>query len=433
MIRPPARLEDLSLPAPRVTPPPSLAEICSVDLADRAGHAYGKSFRDIVRAHRGQLDHPPDVVAFPRDERDVVDLLDWCTGAGVAAIPYGGGSSVVGGVEPAVGPGYRGRRHDRPRPARPGPRDRPDLAGPLASRPACSGPALEDQLRPHGLTLRHFPQSFEVSTLGGWLATRSGGHYATVYTHIDDLVESMRVVTPAGTSESFRLPGSGAGPSPDRLLLGSEGTLGHHHRGVDAAAGPTSVQGVGRGPVRRLPRRGGGGAGAVAVGAVPDELPAARRRRGGHRRRCRRRDGALLVLGFESADHPVEPWLERGDGAGAPTTAARGARGGGRRPAAMVQARGRLGGRVATVVPAGALHARRAGAHVGVVLETFETAMHVGPLPGAARRGDGDGRRTPVRACLRIGHGDVPVHPRLPRRSRAVLLGDGARSARAAS
>ena len=85
---------------------------------------------------------------------------------------------------------------------------------------------LEDQLRPHGYTLRHFPQSFEFSTLGGWLATRAGGHYATLHTHIDDFVESMRVVTPAGISESWRLPGSGAGPSPDRLFLGSEGILG---------------------------------------------------------------------------------------------------------------------------------------------------------------------------------------------------------------
>src|SRR5262249_13189330 len=88
------------------------------------------------------------------------------------------------------------------------------------------GPALEDQLRSHGLTLRHFPQSFEVSTLGGWIATRSGGHFATLYTHIDDFVESMRVMTPSGVVESRRLPGSGAGPSPDRMFLGSEGILG---------------------------------------------------------------------------------------------------------------------------------------------------------------------------------------------------------------
>src|SRR5206468_10272817 len=88
------------------------------------------------------------------------------------------------------------------------------------------GPALEDALRPHGLTLRHFPQSFEFSTLGGRLATHAGGHYATLYTHIDDMVESLRVVTPSGVAESRRLPGSGAGPSPDRLFLGSEGILG---------------------------------------------------------------------------------------------------------------------------------------------------------------------------------------------------------------
>ena len=89
-----------------------------------------------------------------------------------------------------------------------------------------TGPGLEEQLRPHGLTLRHFPQSFELSTLGGWIATRAGGHFATLYTHIDDLVESVRAITPRGEWESRRLPGSGAGPSPDRMLIGSEGILG---------------------------------------------------------------------------------------------------------------------------------------------------------------------------------------------------------------
>ena len=105
---------------------------------------------------------------------------------------------------------------------------------------------LEEQLRPHGLTLRHFPQSFEFSTLGGWLATRAGGHYATLHTHIDDLVESMRVVTPAGISESWRLPGSGAGPVARPAVPRLGGHPRRHHRGVDAAAGPAAVQGVGR-------------------------------------------------------------------------------------------------------------------------------------------------------------------------------------------
>jgi alkyldihydroxyacetonephosphate synthase len=88
------------------------------------------------------------------------------------------------------------------------------------------GPAIEEQLRPDGWTLRHFPQSWEFSTLGGWIVTRAGGHFATGPTHIDDLTEAITAVTPSGRWSSRRLPASGAGPSPDRLLLGSEGTLG---------------------------------------------------------------------------------------------------------------------------------------------------------------------------------------------------------------
>src|SRR5205809_9564 len=89
-----------------------------------------------------------------------------------------------------------------------------------------AGPVLEAGLGAHGMTLRHFPQSFEFSTLGGWIATRAAGHFATVRTHIEDFVESVRAITPAGLWASRRLPGSGAGPSPDRMLAGSEGALG---------------------------------------------------------------------------------------------------------------------------------------------------------------------------------------------------------------
>src|SRR5690606_308344 len=88
------------------------------------------------------------------------------------------------------------------------------------------GPRIEDQLRPRGLTLRHFPQSWEWSTLGGWIATRAGVHYATRWTHVHSLVDGLEWQTPAGRWDSRRLPASGAGPSPDRLLLGSEGSLG---------------------------------------------------------------------------------------------------------------------------------------------------------------------------------------------------------------
>ncbi|MEJ7582656.1 MAG: FAD-binding oxidoreductase [Acidimicrobiales bacterium] len=224
-VRRPVDLDDLDLRVPRVAPPAGLSVRWSATGADRAGHTHGKSYRDVVRGFRGELDHPPDAVLWPADEAEVVRVLDWCAEAGVAALPYGGGSSVVGGVEAAVGDGYAGAvsidltRLDRVLEV-----DRLSRAARIQG--GALGPVLEDQLRPHGYTLRHFPQSFEFSTLGGWLATRSGGHYASVYTHIDDLVESMRVVTGAGVVESRRLPGSGAGPSPDRLFLGSEGTLG---------------------------------------------------------------------------------------------------------------------------------------------------------------------------------------------------------------
>ena len=307
--RPAPDLDAVELPAPRIAPPEALASICSSDPTDRAGHTYGKSYRDVVRGFHCELAHPPDLVARPADESDVVALLDWCTGTGVAAIPYGGGSSVVGGVEADVGDGFAGAvsidltRLDRVVEIDPVSRAARIQAGAL-------GPVLEDQLRPHGYTLRHFPQSFEHSTLGGWLATRSGGHYATVYTHIDDLVESMRVVTPSGVSESRRLPGSGAGPSPDRLFLGSEGSL-----GVITEAWMR---------VQARPRwRGSAGVhfesyaeGVQATRAIAQAalFPT----------NCRLLDGlealvsagtrgvaALLVLGFESADHPVGPWLDR--------------------------------------------------------------------------------------------------------------------------
>ncbi|MGI5365394.1 FAD-binding oxidoreductase [Streptomyces iakyrus] len=218
------RVADLSVGRPGVTPPTALAHLVTGDPDVRAAHAMGKAYRDIVRALRGRPGRIPDLVARPTDDREVADLLDWAGGRGVAVIPFGGGSSVVGGVE------YRGDTHRAVLSLDLTSMDRV-LEVDTVSRSAriqsgALGPVLEAQLRPHGLTLRHFPQSFEFSTLGGWLATRAGGHYATGRTHIDDFVQSLSVVTPAGTGTSWRLPASGAGPSPDRLFLGSEGALG---------------------------------------------------------------------------------------------------------------------------------------------------------------------------------------------------------------
>src|SRR5262249_11508945 len=96
------------LPAPRLHPPGSLSEICFTDDYERALHTYGRSYRDVVRAFRGKFDHPPDVVARPREEAEVRAVLDWALGEGAAVIPFGGGTSVVGGVEPNVGDRYEG-------------------------------------------------------------------------------------------------------------------------------------------------------------------------------------------------------------------------------------------------------------------------------------------------------------------------------------
>ncbi len=221
--RRPPKAGDLSLRRPRISPPSHLEAICSVDSHDRAFHSYGRSFPDRVRAFNLEFPNPPDVVARPSTEAAVASILEWCTQHGYAVIPFGGGSSVVGGVEPPSD--FDGvvaidlERMDRILEIDSVSRAARIQAGTL-------GPSLEARLKPHGLTLRHFPQSFEYSTLGGWLATRSGGHYATNHTHIDDFAESIRMVTPAGAWESRRLPGSGAGPSPDRMVLGSEGALG---------------------------------------------------------------------------------------------------------------------------------------------------------------------------------------------------------------
>ena len=214
------KVDDLDLRAPRIVPPGSIAGFCFSDNYERALHSHG-GYRDA--AVRGEFSNPPDVVAHPNNEQEMEAVLEWCSDHGYAAIPYGGGSSVVEGVTPPEG--YDGvvtvdlDQFDRVLEI-----DKTSRAARIQA--GVFGPALENQLRPHGYTLRHFPQSFTESTLGGWIATRSGGHYATKDTHIDDLVESVRMLTPVGWWESRRLPGSGAGPSPDRLAIGSEGILG---------------------------------------------------------------------------------------------------------------------------------------------------------------------------------------------------------------
>ena len=219
------KAKDIELHKSKISPPSSLKNLFSSDHLERLNHSYGKSFPDLARAMLGLFPNPPDLIAFPNNQDNIVSILDWADQNNIAVIPYGGGSSVCGGVETDVGDTYSGvisldlRNLNQVLEI-----DKESRAARIQA--GILGPALEEELKKSNLTLRHFPQSFEHSTLGGWIATRSGGHFATLYTHIDDFVESTTMVTPKGVIESRRLPGSGAGPSPDRIVIGSEGVLG---------------------------------------------------------------------------------------------------------------------------------------------------------------------------------------------------------------
>ncbi len=303
----PLPLEEVKLRTPRLKKPDGFGDLFSDDHYERTAHALGKAYRDVVRGFYGRFENPPDLVAFPKDESEIEAVLGWAEAEGAAVIPFGGGTSVVGGVEARAGEravvSLDLRRLDRVLEV-----DPTSLAARIHA--GATGPGLEDQLREHGLTLRHFPQSFEYSTLGGWIATRAGGHFATLETHIDDLVESVRAITPRGTWESRRLPGSGAGPSPDRLLIGSEGIF-----GVIAEAW-----------VRVRPRPEFKSSVSVEFGDFKQAAEAVRAisQSGLYPSNCRLLDAAeaeltgagdgsahLMILGFESADHPVDTPMDR--------------------------------------------------------------------------------------------------------------------------
>ncbi len=221
IVAPPVpQVADLNLRRPRVAIPDSVVEFCRTDNYERALHSY--SANDQEPAALGRFPNPPDVVAHPRSETELERVLEWCDAEGHVVIPFGGGSSVVGGVTPPEADGIVTVDMDE--------FDRvleiDDVSRAARIEAGAYGPHLENQLRPGGFTLRHFPQSFTGSTLGGWIATRSAGHYATNQTHIDEFVESVRMLTPSGWWDSRRLPGGGAGPDPNRLAIGSEGILG---------------------------------------------------------------------------------------------------------------------------------------------------------------------------------------------------------------
>ena len=224
-------LEEVRLPEPAL-PERTLARLAGVvgeenvrqDRLARVVHAAGRSYPDLVRLRAGEGSGAPDAVVCAGSRREVTDVLAACDADGIAVIPFGGGTSVVGGVEP-LRDGFQAaltldlRRMNNLVAA--------DPASLTATfEPGINGPRAETLLASRGLTLGHFPQSFEFATIGGYVATRSAGQASTGYGRIDELVLGLRLAAPVGEVEVKAFPASAAGPSLRELLVGSEGALG---------------------------------------------------------------------------------------------------------------------------------------------------------------------------------------------------------------
>jgi len=302
--------DEPAIQPPRVAMPSGLAAFASQEPRDRASRTRGRAFPDLVAGFHGDYTAAPDLVVRPRDAHEVGAVLATCDERGWAVIPFGGGTSVVGGVDAAAAKGDREAVVCLDLGALAGVLE-VDATSRLARIAAGTfGPRLDDELAPHGFTLRHFPQSYEFSTLGGWLATRAGGHYATGPTHIDDHCHAVTLVTPRGTIATHRHPASGAGPEPQRLVIGSEGALGVITEAwMRVVPKPTwrasaslafATFEAGAAAARALAQSGLQPSNARLLD--PDEARLHRVRFDGR---------AVLLVGFESADHPLDAWLER--------------------------------------------------------------------------------------------------------------------------
>ena len=217
-----ARFEDVvaDVPESRLTDDPGL----STDPADRVRHARGQSLPDWVALRSGRLGWVPDAVARPTTDDDVHRLYGRADRSGAIVIPYGGGTSVVGGVTPADG-------EERPAitvatEALSGLHGVDEASGLATFGAGTVGPDVEATLAPYGLTLGHFPQSWERSTVGGWVAARSAGQQSIGFGRIEALFAGGRLVAPAGTLVMPPHPASAAGPDLRQLVLGSEGRFG---------------------------------------------------------------------------------------------------------------------------------------------------------------------------------------------------------------
>jgi alkyldihydroxyacetonephosphate synthase len=200
------------------------AEGLATDHEQRVLHAAGKGYPDLVRLRAGKPEGAPDAVAYPHSHEQLRALLELCRGRSLAVVPFGGGTSVVGGVAPLRGEHAAVVVLDMARMGALLGIDRESRT--VTVQAGMRAPALERALAAEGLTLGHFPQSFEYVSLGGCAATRSAGQASSGYGAIAKMVDGMRLAAPAGDIALPALPASAAGPDLRQLLLGSEGTLG---------------------------------------------------------------------------------------------------------------------------------------------------------------------------------------------------------------
>jgi alkyldihydroxyacetonephosphate synthase len=222
-----AELDDFELPEAEPLPEALQAAIGPENVfasaEDRLRHATGRGYVDLVRLRSGHLAAAPDAVLLPDGPEALRQVLEVCTEEGIAVVPFGGGSSVVGGIEPVRGPHSRLVSLDLAR-LRQVEVDRRSLTARLGA--GLRGPEAEAALAQSGVALGHFPQSFEYATIGGFAATRSAGQASSGYGRFDELVSAIRLIAPAGELRTLDTPHTAAGPSLRELVVGSEGVLG---------------------------------------------------------------------------------------------------------------------------------------------------------------------------------------------------------------
>ena len=301
-----AELEEFELPPPEPLPRSIVdavgEESVFTGVEDRVRHATGRGYVDLVRLRSGRLATAPDAVLLPADAAAVKRVVELCATERVAVVPFGGGTSVVGGVEPLRGPHPRLVSLDLSR-LRGVAVDRRSLTATLGA--GLRGPEVEAELARHGVVLGHYPQSFEYATVGGFAATRSAGQASSGYGRFDALVSAVRLLAPAGELRTLDTPHSAAGPSLRELAIGSEGVLGvipdvtvrvrpaPRVRRYEAwmaesfEAGAEIVRALAQGP------------------GLPDVIRVSGALFGGYLGLRRRRGGALVVVGIEGDEESV--------------------------------------------------------------------------------------------------------------------------------